>query len=173
MRTILVILGTLLILSNCDSQKNKTIEVKTKDQRCFFPSDTVTTSHCSGCGGGFVFKNIGERKYLVVSIDEDKVQFSTTCSAYDLSRQDSSIYVWVDIFKGDSAYATNYCTDLIIVNMAKPTTYTAIHGRVIYSKDTLLNVKVEDLILVNASKTDTIMIKSETFYRVDVSNYPG
>jgi hypothetical protein len=173
MRKLFYLLGVLVILFRCNFQKSEAPKETLETQSCFSAIDTTYKSQCGGCAGGFVYKNIGQRKYLIVSIDGDSVEMSTTCLTHALGAGKTGINAWVEIFEGDSVYATNYCTDLFIVNLAKPRTYTAIGGRIIYSMDSLLNVRVEDLILVNTLKADTINVKSEIFYQVDVSDYPG
>ncbi len=178
MRTLIIIL-TILLLTSCSQKQNRTDKTIGLDQTsiilndCFEGIDTTKTGDSKGCSGCFIYKTIDEKKYLVVQINTEKVELTSTCMTFDLQKDKDKVSVWVDYFDTDSSYATNYCTDMIFVNLAKPKTYFADKGTVTCSLTKGLNVKVVSLTLTDKKTKERMTIDFELFYNVDVSERPG
>ena len=176
---LLTIIFVLTILTACSSKQTEkdtyqqTIEKNTEPDDCFANTDTTFAKDCRGCAGGFVYKSLGNNKYLVVQIDREQVELTSTCITYDLQKDKNKIRVWVEYFDTDSTYATNYCTDVVMVNLPKPKKYYADKGLITCSETNGVNVQLDGLMLRDTLTNKTMKIDQEILYNVDISDWPG
>jgi hypothetical protein len=172
MRHIFIFLiGTML--TSCTTRGDRA-DSSASNEDCFPNIDTTTIHESQGCAGGFLYKHLGNRRYLLIDIDRERVKLKASCSTYQLENGHGEITVRLEIFNSDSLYATNYCTDLIFVNInSERRTYVGKEGLVTYSVTDGVNVKVEGLTLTDTLTNESLFIDREILFNVDVSNYPG
>lgn len=140
---------------------------------CFADIDTILANPGTGCAGDFLYKVFGDHKYLIVQIDREQVNLSTSCITYDLEKGGNKITVWLDDYGAKTYFRPLYCTDIVVINQPKPQRYFCKKGKITISETEGLNVMLEGVLLKDSITQKEIVVEKEIFYHIDVSNVPG
>lgn len=178
-RTLIFVL-TILALATCRKQSNTTGSLENFFASCFANIDTLNVGESRACSGE-TFKLINDRYVIYLSLDFP-IQFESCYTiSIDTANGKKMADLWV--FDNKDANLTNICTDILMMNVAKPSrSLSAQRGELIvaYSDATdygnerpHITVLIKKLVFIDGKTGNTIEIENELIWKVPDVGTPG